>query len=75
MACEYGTLSNKRALQIINQEGIGYAVQGYCSAEEFKDPQTVLLWQKAHDVLNELELYLGNNTFEGMKMARKEIEQ
>jgi len=58
MAYELHTYSNKRARQIINQEGIGYAVQSYCSAEDFKDPQTVLLWQKAHDALNSLEFYL-----------------
>jgi len=58
MAYEYHTLSNKRARQIINQEGIGYAVQSYCAAEDFKDPQTVLLWQKAYEALESLEFYL-----------------
>jgi len=58
MVDELHTCSNKRARQIINQEGIGYAVQSYCYAEDFKDPQTVLLWQKACDALNELENYL-----------------
>jgi len=58
MAYESPKYSNKRARQIINQEGIGYAVQSYCSAEEFKDPQTVYLWKKAYEALESLEFYL-----------------
>jgi len=58
MAYDSPKYSNKRAFQIINQEGIGYAVQSYCSADDFADPRTVELWQKACDALNVLESYL-----------------
>ena len=50
--------SNKYALGIIEQEGIGYAVQDYCSGDGFKDPKTKELWKNAGKALNDLQNYL-----------------
>ncbi len=53
-----GTLSNYEASAIIENEGIGYAVQHYISGEEFKDPATAKLWLNAEKALNDLKEYL-----------------
>ncbi len=53
-----GKLSNARAAQIINNEGIGYAVQSYIRGSEFSDPITVELWNSADNALCLLEEYL-----------------
>lgn len=55
-----GELSNKKAKQIIDNEGVGYAVQHYIDGSEFSDPQTVKLWNKACSSLDDLEEYLGD---------------
>lgn len=55
-----GTLSNDEAKSIIENEGIGYAVQSYISGDEFKDPETRRLWNEADKALSDLESYLGD---------------
>jgi len=54
-----GTLTNAEAVQIIENEGIGYAVQSYISGSEFKDVETVRLWFQAEQALDELKEHLG----------------
>lgn len=51
--------SNKEARDIIESEGVGYAVQHYISGDSFKDKKTAELWNKAEAALNELEEHLG----------------
>lgn len=53
--------SNKEALDRLEQEGTGYAVQHYTDGKEYLDPNTRILWKKAGDALNELERYLKNS--------------
>ena len=53
-----GSLDNHEARQIIENEGIGYAVQSYIDGDEFKDPETRKLWNEADKALSDLESYL-----------------
>ena len=54
--------TNGDAVDIIENEGLGYAVQHYCTGDYFKDPQTAKLWDEASNALNALSLYLENET-------------
>jgi len=56
---EYGDFSNSRARDIIDNEGVGYAVTSYCSYVEFSDPKTRELWKQADNALNKLCDYVG----------------
>lgn len=53
---------NGYAVDVIENEGTGYAVQHYIDGSEFKDPETARLWTEASDALNSLEEYLRNET-------------
>jgi len=55
----FGNHSNIDAENIIENEGISYAVQHYISWKEFEDPKTRILWKNAEKALYELEEYLG----------------
>ncbi len=59
---EKGTLTNERAADYIENEGVGYAVQHYISAEYFKDQKTVELWDAANKALTALTTYLSEET-------------
>jgi hypothetical protein len=50
--------TNGDAVDIIENEGLEYAVRHYCDAGSFKDPQTVRLWDKAEESLTNLVNYL-----------------
>jgi hypothetical protein len=43
---------------IVEQEGLGYAVQHYLSAERIQDAKLADLWGRAKGLLNEIETYL-----------------
>jgi hypothetical protein len=49
---------NMYAKSIIDNEGIGYAVQSYCDAYYFEDPVTRELWRNAKSSLDKLAEYL-----------------
>lgn len=59
---EIETLTNNDAVDIINNEGIGYAVQHYCRSSSFKNPHTRELWNAAYISLKNLEDYLERTT-------------
>jgi hypothetical protein len=59
--------SNDEALDILNREGTGYAVQHYCSSEVFFDAKTRELWKVAGDALGALERHLEDAT--GRKLS------
>ena len=63
---KFGDWTNNRACQIIANEGIGYAVTGYCNSSEFQDPITRDLWDKAEGALYALEEYIGLSDWEDM---------
>lgn len=48
-------LSNRKVAQIVDSEGIGYAVQHYMSADSIADPELASLWQQAAEVLGKIE--------------------
>jgi hypothetical protein len=56
-----GTRTNEEARLIIENEGVGYAVQHYISGDEFKDPKTAKLWNAADNALNKLLKHLKIN--------------
>lgn len=54
--------TNGDAMDILANEGVGYAVTGYCSGDHFKDPETTRLWNAAEEGLNNLTQYLERET-------------
>lgn len=54
--------TNGVAVDIIENEGVGYAVQHYIDGDAFKDPETVRLWKAADKGLKDLCEYLANET-------------
>lgn len=57
-----GDATNGDAVDIVDNEGIGYAVLHYCSGDHFKDPMTVDLWNAAGSQLKALQAYLEKET-------------
>lgn len=54
--------TNGDAVDIIENEGLGYAVTSYCGGENFKDPVTAGLWSAAENVLTALTKHLERET-------------
>jgi hypothetical protein len=44
--------------QIVNSEGIGYAVQDYMSGEWIENPELAELWDRASDLLDKIDAIL-----------------
>ena len=53
--------TNGDAIDVIEDEGLGYAVQHYTSGP-FRDPETQRLWDAAASALNALEAHLERDT-------------
>lgn len=54
--------NNEQAIEIIQGEGLGYAVTDYCRGDNFEDPETVQLWNAARRSLRDLCEYLEGAT-------------
>jgi len=54
--------TNGDAVDIIECEGVGYAVLHYTSGSTFRDPKTASLWDAADEALKALCLHLENDT-------------
>lgn len=54
--------TNGDAVDIIENEGVGYAVQHYVSGSWFKDDTTERLWTNAANALELLQDYLRKDT-------------
>lgn len=54
--------TNEEAVDIIEVEGLDYAVQHYCRGDRFEDPVTHLLWDVAAEELNALVSHLKEKT-------------
>lgn len=75
--------SNGAAVDIISDEGIGYAVLDYTSAARFSDTRTAELWAAAAIALGELESWLAadtgreevSNRDSDISRARKELKE
>lgn len=59
---EKGQNTNGDAVDIIENEGLGYAIRHYTSGDDFKDPETHRLWDAADKALVELVEYLEAET-------------
>jgi hypothetical protein len=59
---EYGEYTNGTAIDIIENEGLGYAVRHYISGDAFKDPETQIRWNNAAGSLEALIEYLQDET-------------
>jgi hypothetical protein len=46
---------------IIENEGLGYAIQSYISASSIKDEDLADMWARATELLNEIEAYVEDN--------------
>lgn len=57
-----GERTNGDAVDIIESEGLEYAVRHYIDGVEFKDPETVRLWVAAEAAMNSLVEYLQRET-------------
>lgn len=47
---------------IVENEGLGYAVQDYMSSERIEDPKLAKLWEEAKYALDKIDFYLENHT-------------
>jgi len=52
-------MTNEEVKDIIDNEGLGYAIQDYMSSDDFEDAQLAKLWDKASEALNAVTKYLG----------------
>jgi hypothetical protein len=48
----------------VEQEGLGYAVQHYLSADRIQDAKLADLWSRAKDLLDQIDAYLEENADE-----------
>jgi len=44
---------------VIENEGLGYAIQNYMSYNEIEDKKLASMWKKAAKILNNIEDYVG----------------
>lgn len=51
-------LSDIEAKEIVETEGLDYAVQHYVHSDRFASPELRVLWQTAADALDDLQEYL-----------------
>ena len=56
--------SNQQVADIVESEGLGYAVQHYMGADAIKDPKLAALWKTAKDALDAIEAMLPETTSE-----------
>ena len=47
-------ISNQEVAQIVEQEGLDYAIQHYISSKDFEDRKLAELWTKAGEILDEI---------------------
>jgi len=46
---------------IIENEGLGYAIQSYISPSSIKDEDLADMWERARELLNEIQEYVEDN--------------
>lgn len=54
--------TNGEVVEIIENEGLDYAVRHYCDADSIKDPETSALWAEAAGSLDRLVEHLERET-------------
>lgn len=50
--------SIEQVADIVNSEGLGYAIQHYMSGDNIEDPELAKQWEKAKATLNIIEMIL-----------------
>lgn len=53
-------MTDQDVADIVNNEGLGYAVQHYMGHENIKNPELASWWQKAKTSLDAIEEILGD---------------
>jgi hypothetical protein len=48
-------LSNRKVADIVECEGLGYAITDYMNSDDFEDKHLAELWDQAQTVLKEIE--------------------
>lgn len=48
------TMNNKQIAQIVDNEGLDYAITAYMGSEDFKDRHLAKLWDQAKEILDEI---------------------
>jgi hypothetical protein len=48
-------LSNRKVADIVECEGLGYAITDYMNSDDFEDKHLAELWDQAQTVLQEIE--------------------
>lgn len=54
--------SNEEVFALIENEGIGYAIQDYLSADKIADEELAQMWSEAKQLLSAIEDYLNDYT-------------
>jgi len=49
------TITNLQVNDIVESEGLGYAITGYIGSEEFVDLELAALWDQANDILTKIQ--------------------
>jgi hypothetical protein len=57
----YNKYTVEQVAEIIESEGLGYAIQEYTPANRIEDPILAGLWAQAQDALDAVEKYVGDH--------------
>ncbi len=52
-------VSNEQVVEIIETEGLGYAIGEYLNADNIEDETLATMWEEAQNLLHEIDNYLG----------------
>lgn len=47
-------MTNEEVAQIVENEGLGYAIQHYMDSSEFEDRELAAMWDEADTLLNKI---------------------
>lgn len=64
MALRKKKLTVAQVGEVIESEGLGYAIQSYLSADRIADHDLADMWERAANLLNEIEQYIEDNVDE-----------
>lgn len=59
------TMTNKQVAQIVDREGLGYAITMYMDSDDFKDRHLASLWDQAQLILDEITEILDEANSDG----------
>lgn len=47
-------MTNKQIAQIVDREGLDYAITAYMDSEDFEDRHLAMLWSRAREILDKI---------------------